>query len=345
MARAAAERTDGDGSPGGSEDSLEVEHRHVVVPVHPLDIPLDPRMRSDEAVRILARRQLRAILANHSGTRMDLDPEYLHDFRVAVRRSRSLVTQMKGVLPEGAVRHFAGELAWLGDATGPCRDLDVLLEAFGAYEEVVWEDLRGGAGVLRSELLERRIGVQRALAGALGSGRFEQFVRDWRGFLHSPLPLTSAQPNAVRPVRDVGAGRIRHNAKRIFSWRGMVDEDTTPKELHKLRVHFKKLRYLIEFFGELFAKQRVARAIAELKVVQDDLGALNDARVHRTTLTELSANLQVSGEARTEAVMAAGELTRHLSLVIDERRRAFAADFRRYTRPKNRRRYRKLLES
>jgi CHAD domain-containing protein len=332
-----------------SADSPRAFHRpvaapHQVVAVLPVDTRIEPEMRADEAVRVIARRQLQAMLANHCGTALGLDPEYLHDFRVAVRRSRSLLTQVKGVLPEGAVHHFSRELAWLAQETGPSRDLDVLFEAFGSYESVVWDRLRGGAGVLRSELLDRKSTMHRALAQTLGSDRFEQLIRDWRGFLYSPLPVRSAEPHALQPIRSVASVRIQHKSKRIFGQRSSIDASTPPERLHKLRIQFKKLRYLIEFFADVFSPDGVKQAIDELKIVQDDLGELNDLRVHRSMLLELSADLTASGDARREAILAAGEISQHLGREFDARRRTFAEDFRGFTRPKNRRRYRELVE-
>ena len=63
-----------------------------------LDVPLDPSMRTDAALRRILVALLAAMRANEDGTRRDLDPEYLHDFRVAIRRTRSCLGQVKGVL-------------------------------------------------------------------------------------------------------------------------------------------------------------------------------------------------------------------------------------------------------
>ncbi|MFC1662475.1 CHAD domain-containing protein, partial [Gemmatimonadota bacterium] len=40
--------------------------------------------------------------ANEVGMLKNLDSEFLHDFRVAVRRTRSGLTQLKGVFPPSA---------------------------------------------------------------------------------------------------------------------------------------------------------------------------------------------------------------------------------------------------
>ena len=72
---------------------------------------------------------LGTIVANESGVRSALDTEFLHDFRVAVRRTRSLLGQIKHVFPADAVEHFSTEFSWLGRQTGAPRDMDVLVLA------------------------------------------------------------------------------------------------------------------------------------------------------------------------------------------------------------------------
>src|ERR1019366_9397169 len=65
--------------------------------------------------------------ANVSGTIRDVDTEFLHDLRVAVRRTRSALKLAGDALPPGLARRFAPEFRWLGALTTPTRDLDVYL--------------------------------------------------------------------------------------------------------------------------------------------------------------------------------------------------------------------------
>jgi len=54
-----------------------------------LKIVLDPVMRSDLAGKLIFGTLLKTIKANEQGVIADLDAEFLHDFRVAVRRTRT----------------------------------------------------------------------------------------------------------------------------------------------------------------------------------------------------------------------------------------------------------------
>ena len=99
------------GSPGGKAPRAKVELR--------------PEQRADEAVASVLRRMVEIVEANLPGTLADVDSEFLHDLRVAVRRSRSVQRQLSGVFPTEPLLHFRDEFRWLQQATGPARDLDV----------------------------------------------------------------------------------------------------------------------------------------------------------------------------------------------------------------------------
>ncbi len=64
---------------------------------------------------------------NVPGTLDDLDTEFLHDLRVAVRRARSVLRELRGVFPPAERAHLRDELRWVQALTGPVRDLDVQL--------------------------------------------------------------------------------------------------------------------------------------------------------------------------------------------------------------------------
>ena len=59
----------------------------------------------------------------------------------SVRKTRSLLSRLRGVYDAEAVRPFRDEFGWLGALTGPTRDLDVYLLKFDDYK----------AGLPRSE--------------------------------------------------------------------------------------------------------------------------------------------------------------------------------------------------
>ena len=53
---------------------------------------MSPAIHASEACRRILAHLAQIIRLNEDGIRKDIDTEFLHDFRVAVRRARSLLT-------------------------------------------------------------------------------------------------------------------------------------------------------------------------------------------------------------------------------------------------------------
>jgi hypothetical protein len=68
---------------------------------------------------------LQEVRDNLPGTIADVDTEFLHDVRVAVRRTRSLLKLGRPALPAHVREVWEPQFKWLGDVTTPVRDLDV----------------------------------------------------------------------------------------------------------------------------------------------------------------------------------------------------------------------------
>ena len=103
---------------------------------------------------------LRAVLHNQEGVLGSRDPEFLHDFRVAVRRARSALTQVKGVFPAAEAEPAKVALSSMTRMTGPARDLDVFLEKLEAYGSGLPERVRQELVPIGEQARRRRRGQQ-----------------------------------------------------------------------------------------------------------------------------------------------------------------------------------------
>src|SRR5579863_3687419 len=86
----------------------------------------------------------------------DVDIEFLHDLRVAVRRTRSALKLAGDELPRDLAARFAPEFKWLGDLTTPPRDLDVNLAGFGRMRAGLSAAAPGDLEPFRAYLAHRR---------------------------------------------------------------------------------------------------------------------------------------------------------------------------------------------
>ena len=218
-------------------------------------VPLDPAMAALDAYRAVLANLRDAMVSTWEGTAADLDSEYLHDFRVAVRRTRSVLGAAKDVVPED-VRTAGGDgFKWLGDATTPPRDLDV--------EVIEWPDVVAdfdaevvaALEATRQHLTDDRAEAHRQLTGVLASDRAQTLLASWSAWLDGPDPEGGyPERSAAEPIGALMAKRIRQRPPPPACDAGRaITPDTPAAEVHELRKDAKKLRYLLECFGGLYA--------------------------------------------------------------------------------------------
>jgi CHAD domain-containing protein len=121
----------------------------------------------------------------------------------------------------------------------------------------------------------------------LDSERYQAFKQDFNDFTSMPgAGMRANAGSSLRPdqVRHVVPVLIYANLASVRAYQAVVS-NATVEQLHALRIEFKKLRYLLEFFREVLGKQSRA-VINDLKAVQDHLGDLNDANVACQILRE-----------------------------------------------------------
>lgn len=199
----------------------------------------------------------------------DRDPEDLHKLRVAVRQSRALLKAVGTCLPPKSAKRGKKGLRWLGRVTTPVRDLDVLLAG----------DAQAFSEGLQVELGRQRAREWEALAAALRSERFARFCDRWR----TSLRQVESDGPAYRPVAD---SALLAAATRFVDDARALSPDSRPEALHALRKDGKQLRYLLEFFGDLYSSKTVKALLKPLKRAQDALGHYQDLTAHSSLLTQ-----------------------------------------------------------
>jgi CHAD domain-containing protein len=319
--------------------------------------PALPRMTAVDAaqpagaafVRVLTA-LLDGLAANESGVHDDTDTEFLHDYRVAVRRSRSVLKHAAQVLPDELVACFAPELRWLQEVTGPTRDLDVHLEALEQERATLPEDRAADLQPVADFLAGRRSDAYHAMVAALASERALALLADWRGTLGAlaeatPRPDVPVDADewgpwpegAARAVAEVAARCIRRRYRRFVKEGRAIDDDSPPERLHDLRKTGKELRYLIELFGGLFT-EGLGGLAKDMKVAQDDLGAYQDSRIQLDLLHHTGQDLAATGAAGAGTLLAMGMLVDRLDERQAAARRRFAGLFAAVASPETQRR-------
>jgi CHAD domain-containing protein len=292
-----------------------------------LDVALEPAQRADSAAVVILSQLASAIEANLPGTLADIDSEFLHDLRVAVRRTRSLLRELKPVFPAAELARLRGEFKWLQEVTGPTRDLDVYLLEFDALASTLPEAQRRDLEPLRALLTARRLRERRRMVRALRSSRTQALLTESKRFVAGLLDLPDDdRPAAARPVADVAAHRIAKVYRQMRKMGRAIDEDSAPEVLHDLRKKGKELRYLLEFFSPLFPAETVRPMVRTLKSLQDTLGRFQDREVQAVMLRSLGDEIAAL-EDGAAALMAMGVLVGRLERQQADARAEFAERF------------------
>lgn len=299
-------------------------------------------MSSFEAMNELLKVNARAMRQNIDGICRQVDTEFLHDFRVSIRRTRAALTQLKGILPEKDTEYYRAVFSRLGKRTNRLRDLDVYLLGQEEMTQELLPAIRQDIAPLFETLDAERLIEQKRTTRYLRSKAFQSLLEDWEAYLQDPpgvLPIESSD-NIV----PLAKRRIWFYYERLIK-RGRKIQDSSPDEaLHKLRLDAKKLRYLLEFFQNLFPPTEMRAFISELKKLQNNLGDFQDGSVQIDEL--LTYGREVGGSAiRTRrALLASGSLLGQIHARKKVLRKDFDEIFQRFTRKSVRERMKNLCK-
>lgn len=305
-----------------------------------IDLTLAPGMPAAEAVRCIMENLISVMQANIPGVRQDIDSEFLHDFRVAVRRARSLLSQMKGVLDAGTTATLQQRLKTMGDITGNVRDLDVALLKKEAYTALLPDVLKPGLDQLFGTLQQKRRYARNRMVKAMAGTAFNAALFDLDAFVRTDPPTGADSPGGSLPIGELAKTVIYKRYRRIVRKGSRMSDITPADHLHRLRIDCKKLRYLLEFFTSLFPDDLIKILVKQLKQLQDNLGDFNDLSVQQDFLTQ---HLETLRPQVILSAAATGGLITRLHTAQQQVRSQFLRVFKTFNAPENRKRFKTLF--
>jgi CHAD domain-containing protein len=292
---------------------------------------IGPELPGDVAVATVLLSFLAEMEAAWDGTVGDVDIEFLHDFRVGVRRSRSVVKLLGDLLPANLVAWVTPELKWLGDLTAASRDLDVHLQELPSLTARLTSGRPEDLEPMVVHLTRVRAAERRRLVRGLRSARFERWRSRWRTSLEE-LVTGEAEPSVGPTVPEIGSQRLALAYQNVLRRGARITPESPAEDLHDLRKRCKELRYLLEIFTPLLDPGGARRAVKELKALQDVLGTFQDSEAQREAIYGLAADMMASQGASPRTMLALGEIAVRLQESMDSARSEFAATFERFGR-------------
>jgi CHAD domain-containing protein len=294
------------------------------------------------AIVRIATSLLASLNANRKGLEQDIDSEFLHDFRVAVRRTRCLLKLGKKVLPKDLRQEFGPRFARLGQATGALRDLDVYLLQGARYQALVPTELQAGLAEITERSAELRALRRAELDQRLAEPEFLAVLAAWGDVLaEGTAPWQRSVKKTSLTTEAFADRQVAATYARVLKCSTLARKDLNDRNLHRLRIACKEHRYTLEFFASLYARPALTALLSPLKQTQDVLGEHNDLVAHADHLRRLQAADGTS--ALTPAAAAAAEhLSQRLTEAKGELRQRFESMYSVLTSAKTRKRVRKM---
>ncbi len=310
-----------------------------------LDIKLDPDMRSDEAAKIILRSLFQVIKTNEVFIPKDLDTEFLHDYRVAIRRTRSALGQIKNVFPKKNTLRFKKNFSFVGKLTNQLRDLDVYLLKKDAYKAMVPAVLRDHIEPLFVYLRNKRSKALKHVISTFESDKYRQILQEWEAFLNEPQRDAPTPSNADLYILTLAQKRIYKQYKEIVEAINRTLNNIDDSNIHALRIEFKKLRYLMEFFSSLFPHKKLNVLLKQLKNFQNKLGDLNDLSVQQEYLLNISEELPASSHEHKKVLVTIGSLIGALNAEKRHIKKGLTKTYTGFASTSNKRLFRELFAS
>ena len=242
-----------------------------------------------EGVRRLALAQLHDLILARRRLDDPGDAKALHDFRVALRRLRSVLRAYRGVLDDSVSRKIRRRLSCMARLSGVTRDADVRLEWVGERRDAIREAGNPGLPWVEQQLRRERRAGERNLRRELELQFAVTTATLRRRLMHYRVMLGPRENPAVPSTRELVSSTLLDSIRTLRARLDAPRSAGDARALHVARIASKRLRYALDPLEEGgFASKRLARsaaaAVARLVLLQDELGTINDAHLFRRWL-------------------------------------------------------------
>ena len=302
----------------GYQKNVDRAWRLVTTLLEPaLDEPVAPRAASSSVAdpESPARAPLAAELTdflqemrdNLPGTIADVDTEFLHDVRVSIRRTRSLLKLGRPALPAHVRKAWEPQFKWLGDLTAR--------SAISTCTSSACPRWPAGWGPPRPPTSSRSRRTSRAGGPPIVGPCCERCAgpgcggcsRTGRGSCPALADSARSADGAAWSAGALARANVARAHRRLVQGGTSISDSSPPEDLHVLRKRCKELRYALEMFAPVLDESQVGKAIKDLKSLQDVLGRFQ-ARKCSGSPCAGSRQEMIADGAPAEALLAMGRL-------------------------------------
>jgi CHAD domain-containing protein len=235
--------------------------------------------------------QLQRIEYNYNGLLNESNPEYLHDLRVAIRRTRFALRLFAPFTDAKKCYKIRELLGVINSESGEVRDLDISI----ARLNKLFKNKKFNAGSSRKklfrELFSRQKKARKSMLKAFTHLRYRYVICSINEFIKE-LKEIKQGPCEDKKISKIINRLAKEHSDKLLKWGKWNIKKLSSKDLHKMRIDFKRARYLMEFFLTCTAAQKdFKRNIAIFASFQDILGKHQDTLAVIKKIKEISEDI------------------------------------------------------
>ncbi len=225
-----------------------------------------------------------------SGVIVGLDPEFNHQYRVALRRIRSLCVLLEEILSPFEQQILKPNLKLLMKRTNLLRDLDVFIIDQPRYFAMLPE-CKASLERIFSVIHNRQVNEQKRVTDWLNSTTY----LNTSILIQNSLLRALQYEKRSKPISSLhyANSKIRKQFNKVIKSTNSISANTEDSTIHSLRIKCKSLRYLVESFSTLYNSNQHKQNVKHLKFLQDQLGNFNDTSTQIAFFTDLRKNATV----------------------------------------------------
>ncbi len=206
------------------------------------------------------------------------DDEDLHQFRIACRKSVVLMGEFRLLYEEDKLLNHRIGLKNLINISNAKRDMDVLKSELSKIEGEMKVSHHQEAFDVLKERVEKMLQKEHeSIITYLQSKTCTNVLMSWKNYI-SDTNRTNISIYGKYPIHALSKYMIFQRFLKIKKRIKVLDsKHNTSETLHKLRIEYKKMRYLLEIFVYLYEKKEIKKLLNEMKKLQNVLGLFHDS--------------------------------------------------------------------
>jgi len=290
---------------------------------HPQKSPaLQLSMRASAALPMVLKPCLREVSSAVKQFERSRGVREVHKLRVAIRRAHTALTVFRELTPSKSSSHLDAELHRLQRRIGVVREWDVFIAGALRNGDLGLHKRRFASAYAKAS--RRRKKAARHSAADFDSKRFRKLMRHLEAFAVHVRDTEAIRRSNVRngtsdlsadPLVSTFANDVLLKYYARFELEQRKAKDLGSRHLHALRIRVKKLRYVAEFFRDLYPVRPMRRFLSVLTTFQDQLGEVHDFYVAQSKMAGLKKKKNHAAVAFRGDVDTLGKLTAAEKLV------------------------------